>query len=57
MSTQIETVRVASTDPANQGPFVVINKADFNPEVHKLFEEEAAEAPKKRGAKQPTTEA
>jgi hypothetical protein len=59
MTTQTETVKVVSTDPASQGPFVVINAADFDPTVHKPFEEEpAADAPRKaRAPKQPTTEA
>lgn len=58
MSTLIETIRVASTDPASQGPFVVINAADFDPAVHKPLEAEpVTEAPKKRAAKQPITEA
>lgn len=41
MSTQIETVRVASTDPASQGPFVVINKRDFDPQQHTVYDPEA----------------
>lgn len=28
------TMRVVSTDEASQGPFVVINSADFDPAVH-----------------------
>ena len=31
------TIKIVSTDPASQGPFVVINKSDFNPEVHELY--------------------
>lgn len=36
---QIETVRVVSTDAASQGPFVVMDKKDFDPQVHKLYQE------------------
>lgn len=61
-------MRVIATDPAGQGPFVVINAADFDPAVHQRFEDEAPtqtfedEAPtqttrKPRAAKQPNTEA
>jgi hypothetical protein len=32
-----KTVRVVSTDPASQGPFVVINEADFDSALHELF--------------------
>lgn len=31
------TIKIVSTDPASQGPFVVINKSDFNPDVHELY--------------------
>ena len=31
------TFKIVSTDPASQGPFVVINKSDFNPDVHELY--------------------
>lgn len=48
MSADKETVRVVSTDEASQGPFVVMNKRDFDPEVHTLYEESA---PAKRGRK------
>ena len=30
MTTQTATVKVVSTDPASQGPFVIINEADFD---------------------------
>lgn len=40
MSETIETVKVKSTDPESQGPFVVINAADFDEAVHKLHEPE-----------------
>ncbi|HEX8610144.1 MAG TPA: hypothetical protein VF800_02555 [Telluria sp.] len=31
------TFKIKSTDPRSQGPFVVINRADFNPQVHELY--------------------
>ena len=33
------TVKIHSTHPASQGPFVVIDKADFNPDVHELYDD------------------
>lgn len=33
----VETIRVKSSDPESQGPFVVINKTDFDPAVHTEF--------------------
>lgn len=57
MTTQTATVKVVSTDPASQGPFVIINEADFDEAVHELYTA-ATDAPKKRSAKPtPTTEA
>lgn len=52
-------MRVIATDPAGQGPFVVINAADFDPAVHQRFEDEAPTQTtrKPRAAKQPNTEA
>lgn len=63
------TMRVVSTDEASQGPFVVINAADFDPDIHDPYEQTGvgqdadsgspAEAPRRRGRprKQPNTEA
>lgn len=34
-----ETIRIKSTHPASQGDFVEINKTDFDPEKHQLFDE------------------
>lgn len=31
------TFKIKSTDPYSQGPFVIINRADFNPQVHELY--------------------
>ncbi|SIR44041.1 hypothetical protein SAMN05880566_112223 [Janthinobacterium sp. TND4EL3] len=31
------TIKIVSSDPATQGPFVVINKSDFNPDLHELY--------------------
>lgn len=33
------TIKVKSTHPATQGPFVVIEKGDFNPDVHELYDD------------------
>ncbi len=37
---QIETVKVVSDVPEHGG-FIIINKSDFNEEIHELFEEDA----------------
>ena len=44
MSNTPATVRVVATDPASQGGFVVINAADFDPELHQRYDEAAAAA-------------
>lgn len=52
MSNTTETVRVVSTDPETQGPFVVINAAEFDPDVHTKYEPDTpapAEGEMKRG--------
>lgn len=33
------TIKIKSTDPATQGPFVLIDKGDFNPDVHDLYDD------------------
>lgn len=33
------TIKVKSTHPATQGAFVIIDKADFNPDVHELYDD------------------
>jgi hypothetical protein len=33
----MSTIHIKSTDEATQGEFVVINEADFNPELHERF--------------------
>lgn len=33
------TIKVKSTNPATQGDFVVIDKGDFNPDVHELYDD------------------
>ncbi len=33
----MDTLKIVSTDPHTQGPFVVINKSDFNPDAHELY--------------------
>jgi hypothetical protein len=40
MSDRCKTVRVVSTHPESQGPFVEINEEDFDKAVHKLFKGE-----------------
>lgn len=39
----MKTVRVKSTDPASQGPYVLMNEGDFDPQIHALYEDELAE--------------
>lgn len=31
------TIKIVSTDPTSQGPFVIIDRANFNPDVHELY--------------------
>lgn len=33
-------LRIKSTHPESQGPFVIINKADFDEKIHEIYEEE-----------------
>ncbi len=49
----MEIIKIKSTHPASQGDHVLIYKADFNPEIHKLFEAEVVEdaEPQKPAAK------
>jgi hypothetical protein len=56
----IETVQIMPSDPASQGPFVVINKSAFDPLLHRLYPDETPnqtdtppEAPAKRGPGRP----
>lgn len=42
---QPETVKIKPSHPS-QGAFVLINKSDFNPEMHELFEDEPEGAKK-----------
>lgn len=44
----MDTIKIASTDPRTQGPFVVINKSDFNPDVHELYGDQDLGAPTER---------
>ena len=44
----MDTVKIVSTDPHTQGPFVVINKSDFNPDVHELYGDQDLGAPTER---------
>jgi hypothetical protein len=36
----METIRIKSTDEASQGPFVVIDAANFDPDLHERFDPE-----------------
>ena len=47
--TQPATIRVVATDEATQGPFVVINAADFDPAVHQPFEQQPVAQDKNPG--------
>ena len=38
-------MKIISTHPESQGPFVVIEDADFNPEIHEAYEDEPAGGP------------
>lgn len=38
------TIKIQSTHPASQGPFVVINLSDFNRDLHEPFDDEARAA-------------
>jgi hypothetical protein len=40
----MSTIKIKSTDEASQGPFVIINLADFNSDIHEPFDAEAAAA-------------
>jgi regulator of protease activity HflC (stomatin/prohibitin superfamily) len=33
------TIKIKSSHPATQGTFVVIDKSDFNPDVHELYDD------------------
>ncbi|MEX0142049.1 hypothetical protein MRBLMS1_002893 [Massilia sp. LMS1-1-1.1] len=44
----MDTIKIVSTDPHTQGPFVVINKSDFNPNVHELYGDQDLGAPTER---------
>ena len=44
----MDTLKIVSTDPNTQGPFVVINKSDFNPDLHELYGDQDLGAPTER---------
>lgn len=44
MHSRVPTVRVKATDP-EQGEFVTINAADFDPAVHERFDDVVMDAP------------
>lgn len=44
MSDTLPTVKVKASDP-EQGAFVIINEADFDPAVHELYVEPTEAAP------------
>jgi hypothetical protein len=35
---KIETVRIESTDPETQGPYVIVNKDDFDKKTMKVYD-------------------
>lgn len=39
-------MKVKSTHPESQGPFVLIEEVDYDPKKHELYEEEAAPKPR-----------
>jgi hypothetical protein len=56
----MDTLKIRSTDEASQGPFVIINKDDFDPAVHEALDpvdviaddsSETEAAPARRGRK------
>lgn len=44
----MDTIKIVSTDLRTQGPFVVINKSDFNPDAHELYGDQDLGAPTER---------
>lgn len=38
---QIETMKVKSSDARSQGDFVLINREDFNPDIHEPYNEQS----------------
>ncbi|WP_219117075.1 hypothetical protein [Janthinobacterium sp. UMAB-56] len=44
----MDTIKIVSTDLRTQGPFVVINKSDFNPDLHELYGDQDLGAPAER---------
>lgn len=49
----METIKIASTHPESQGPYVLINAEDFDAKQHKLYEEKATKKRGKGNAEQP----
>jgi hypothetical protein len=47
------TLRVVSTDESSQGPFVVIDAAAYDPEVHTLYDASQPQQPAKRRGRPP----
>ena len=44
----MDTLKIVSTDPYTQGPFVIIDRANFNPDVHELYGDQDLGAPAER---------
>lgn len=42
------TIKIKSADPASQGAFVIIDKSDYNPDVHELYGDQDLGAPAER---------
>ena len=45
MADTCKTVRIVSTHPESQGPFVEINEEDFDKSVHKLYKGKVEDEP------------
>lgn len=44
MSHVLETMKIVSENPKSQGPFILINKEDFDAKIHKEFKGKAKKA-------------
>lgn len=42
------TIKIKSADPASQGAFVIIDKSEYNPDVHELYGNQDLGAPADR---------
>lgn len=51
MADTCPTVNIVAPVPEEQGPFVIINEADFDAQVHELYVEPADPEPKAKKSK------